>query len=291
MFDVIIGNPPYQEKKPEFRKSQRIWPFFTERSLDILSQDGYLSFIHPSGWRNIDGAFKKIQKKMLSKQFVYLEIHDVKDGEKTFGACTRYDWYIIRNSEPSDVTEIKSQDGLIYFYDISKWEFIPNGMLDEIFSLLAKDGEEKIVTKYTCKYSSSNTKIISPRKTDEFQYPCVTHVSCKNDLPSKVYYSSVSDPEFNIPKLIVGRLTSGVMEDFHSGIGTTQHTFCITTGDTYFISASIEELLKIKKVMKSKEFLDLMKFCDVGGIKDWYPRSVVRSLRKDFWKEFINDEI
>ena len=41
--------------------------------------------------------------------------------------------------------------------------------------------------------------------------------------------------------------------------------------------------------MQSKEFVELMKFCDVGGLKVTYNHRVIALFRKDFWKEFIDD--
>ena len=88
--------------------------------------------VHPSGWRNIDGAFKELQKLIRSKQVEYLEIHDEKDGIKTFGANTRYDFYCIKNSDYNgNLTTIKCQDGSVEIVDISDMEFIPNALFSK----------------------------------------------------------------------------------------------------------------------------------------------------------------
>ena len=55
-FDIVVGNPPYQEKKEGHSKSQEMWPFFVKSALKILKDDGTLALIHPPGWRNFGGG-------------------------------------------------------------------------------------------------------------------------------------------------------------------------------------------------------------------------------------------
>lgn len=55
-FDIVVGNPPYQEKKEGYKKSQETWPFFVEGALNILKDEGTLALIHPPGWRNFGGG-------------------------------------------------------------------------------------------------------------------------------------------------------------------------------------------------------------------------------------------
>ena len=96
-FDIVIGNPPYQTSNEGQTKTNPIWQFFVEKSIFILSEGGYLNMVHPSGWRNLDGKFKKVQKLMTSKQIQYVKFHTFKDGLKTFGAKINYDFYCLKN--------------------------------------------------------------------------------------------------------------------------------------------------------------------------------------------------
>ena len=45
-FDVIVGNPPYQD--PEGAKNIKIWLSFFEKCVDLLKDEGYLSYVTPT---------------------------------------------------------------------------------------------------------------------------------------------------------------------------------------------------------------------------------------------------
>ena len=50
-FDIIIGNPPYNEGGTKSHGKKNIYVAFVQESLRLLSPGGYLLFIHPSNWR------------------------------------------------------------------------------------------------------------------------------------------------------------------------------------------------------------------------------------------------
>lgn len=138
-FDIIVMNPPYQYRKEGNLKSKAIWQLFIFESFKWLKEDGYLLPVHPSGWRNPEGIFKKVQDLLKTKQMIYLEVHNVKDGIKTFKCSTTYDFYLLKNTDNNGFeTTIKCQDGTIERINIADYEFIPNGMFKEIFALIAK---------------------------------------------------------------------------------------------------------------------------------------------------------
>ena len=140
--DITVMNPPYMEQKEGNHKTQTLWDKFVIKTINNLTDSGYLVAVHPSGWRNIDGVFKDVQKLLRSRQMLYLEIHNEKDALKVFGAETRYDFYCLHNVSSSINTKIRCQDGSFERVDISKMEFIPNGMFKTFQKLLSKNGEE-----------------------------------------------------------------------------------------------------------------------------------------------------
>ena len=52
VFDVIMGNPPFNPPKGETGSSgNHIWANFVMKSYSLLKEDGYLLFVHPPGWK------------------------------------------------------------------------------------------------------------------------------------------------------------------------------------------------------------------------------------------------
>ena len=50
-FDVIIGNPPFSNLSTERSNGNTCWSKFVDKLLTLLQDSGYLSLIHPPGWR------------------------------------------------------------------------------------------------------------------------------------------------------------------------------------------------------------------------------------------------
>ena len=279
-FDVIIGNPPYQELKPGYKKSKAIWNDFVDKSIDLLDEFGYLNFVHPSGWRNQKGKWDKLQKKMLSRNITYLEIHDVENGKKTFGAATRYDWYVLQNKNYDGKTEIKCQDGALIEFDMSGLSFIPNGKFSDIFSLFAKPGEEKVKLISDSSYHTQRD-FMKLEKSAINKFPCVMNIG-KDDVVSKIWWSDTNkNGHFGEKKVIFGRFGENVYIDTSGEYGLCQ--------DARGIVDDEETLPKVKKAMQSKRFVELMKNCDVGGLGTIYNHRIIALFRKDFWKEFIDE--
>jgi hypothetical protein len=279
-FDIIIGNPPYQEQKPGFKKTQPIWNIFVKKSINILNDDGYLVLIHPSGWRNVDGIFKDVQNLLKSRKILELHIHNEKDGIKVFGADTRYDFYCLKNEIVNDFkSKIRCQDGNIEEANLSKLEFIPNGGFFEISSLMGDIDDEKVNILHS--YSSYETRKswISKNKDDIFKYPVVYTVPKGDTL--NLMYSSINDRgHFGYTKLIWsnGRIISvGSVIDTNGDYGLTQFSYAIVD--------DIENLNNIKKAFDSDKFRKIMELSAVGDMS--INRKVIATFRKDFWKEFI----
>ena len=279
-FDISVMNPPYQMRKEGNKKTQPLWHLFVEKTIESdLVDDGYLCAVHPSGWRSIKGRFKKTQIKMLSNQINYLEIHDADDGKKTFGATTRYDFYCLKKTTPKHKTKIVGQDGKIERVDISKMEFIPNGMFKEVISLIAKGGEESVQIINNSMYHHTRPHM-SKIQDNQFRYPCVANINTKGEI-GNVYYSMRNDRgHFGISKIIVGRFGINVFIDELGEFGLTE--------DGTGIVDTVENLKRIKIVLKNKRFLELNRMTDVAGLRDVpLNHKIIATFRKDFWGKFI----
>ena len=94
-YDIIIDNPPYNSGTKN--TGNTIYQEFIKKFINQYNK--YFSFINPPCWRKPNtqkcrnyGLYDLMTK---DNHLTYLEIHNAKDGMKTFNAGTRYDWYII----------------------------------------------------------------------------------------------------------------------------------------------------------------------------------------------------
>jgi len=69
-FDIIIGNPPYNEGGTKSHGKKNIYVAFVQESLRLLTPGGYLLFIHPSNWRTP----KKIKATGVDLNDVYTNL-------------------------------------------------------------------------------------------------------------------------------------------------------------------------------------------------------------------------
>jgi hypothetical protein len=279
-FDIVVMNPPYQEQKEGFKKTQPLWHKFVIKSIEKnLVENGYLVAVHPSGWRNVSGVFKKTQNLIKSKELIYLEQHTFQDGIKTFGAKTDYDFYCLRNINNNNfITKIKCQDGSVARTNISDDEYIPNGKFKELKKLYAKNGEERVNILYSRSNYGTDKKNVSKEQTEEYKYPCVYTTTTNNKV--NFWYSNINNNgHFNIAKVFWSNGYSPTVHvDENGKYGLTQFSYGIVDEVNY--------LHKIKKALDSPEFKKIMRPVD-DGCTHQYNRKVIAMFRKDFWKEFI----
>lgn len=279
-FNVIVMNPPYNTGSDNKGSAHVLWNKFVVKSINqVLINDGYLVAVHPDGWRALDGGFKSVQKLLKSRELIYLEMHNEKDGIKTFGAETTYDFYCLKNSDNKGViTKVKTQENNLLEINLSSWEFIPNGMFDEFEKLITLNDNEKVNLLYTCNYHTQKD-YISKIKDDKHIYPVVYTTNKAGELNCR--WSSRNDKGcFGIPKIIWsnGRASSPVI-DINGDYMQTQFA--------YSIIDEPKNLNNIKKAMESDKFKKLMYYSG-GKLGHRYNRKVISTFRKDFWKEFVN---
>lgn len=280
-FDVIVMNPPYQTLKEGNRKSQPLWDKFVIKTISQLVEDGYLVAVHPDGWRNIGTMFSDVRNILRSKQLLFLEVHNTDDGIKTFGANTTYDFYCLHNVPNTMFTKIKCMDGTTQRADISKMEFIPNGMFKEFEKLLAKGDEEKVLILHSFSDYETRKPHVSKEQTEEFKHP-VVYVTYKDGSVNFMYSNTQEKGHFGIPKVIWsnGGATTPIIDE-NGDYALTQFSYAIVDEP--------KNLPFIQKAMLTSEFMKLMSFADgVTGVgRHRYNKKAISLFRKDFWKEFL----
>jgi hypothetical protein len=220
-----------------------------------------------------------VKNILLSKQMEYLEIHNEKDGLRTFGANTRYDWYILKNSDRTKnyKTCVRFEDGSVEQIDLCQLPFIPNHSFDRIKSLIATEGEERVTVLHSQSAYETRKPYINKTKTKKFKYPLISRVRVGLDFDE--YWSSTNqNGHFDIPKLVFSlEGATGAYLDIDGTYGLTQFSWAIVD--------DVENLTQMKKVFDSSVFRELMTATTLKG--NVFNYKIIALFRKDFWKDFL----
>tara|TARA_B100000963_G_scaffold361920_1_gene400892 strand:+ start:2294 stop:6442 length:4149 start_codon:yes stop_codon:yes gene_type:complete len=281
-FDAVIGNPPYNSSG-DTGTGNTIWQDFTKVSLNkLLKKNGFLLYVHPPGWRKPNtkkGKFYGLYKLMTQEnQMLYLSIHGIKDGQKTFNCGTRYDWYVIQNKSNYTTTIVNDEKNNNIVIDMNNFDWLPNYNIDTIQSILAKENEEKCPIIYNRSNYGSDKKYTQKDKTNEFKYPII-HTIPKTGI--RYIYSNCNDKgHFGISKVIFGQSNcENPYIDMTGKYGMSEHSMAIKV-------SSSEESKNIEKCLKSENFNNkVLNSCLWSNFMiDW---RLFTYFKKDFWKEFI----
>jgi hypothetical protein len=281
-FDAVIGNPPYNGSG-SVGTGNTLWQKFTTMALNSwIVKDGLLLFVHPSGWRKPDskrGRYLNMFNLMTNdNQMVYLEIHGLKDGLKTFKCGTRYDWYLIEKRKRHKNTVVVDEDNNREEIDMGVYEWLPNSNIQKIKSILANDEDIRCNIIYSTPYHSVLKKQMSSIKNEEFKYSCI-HTTPKTG--PRIMYSNVNNKgHFGISKVIFG--DSGISNpiiDMSGNYGMTEHSMGIQV-------ETLDEANNVSNAIRTEKFKDVIRSCSFSTYQlDW---RMFKEFKYDFWKEFIN---
>jgi hypothetical protein len=277
-FDAIIGNPPYNSGN--IGTGNSVWQHFVTNSLENwLNKNGYLCFVHPSGWRKPcyeKSQLKKLYDLMVRKnQMLYLEIHGSKDGKKTFKKGTRYDWYVIKKNNNNKIKTIIIDEKYNKIeLDLSELKWLPNYDINNVLKIIANNHEKKLDILMNSSYHATRDHM-SSTKNSTYKYPCI-HSTPKSGTRYK--YSKINNKgHFKIPKIIFGE--SGINNsiiDFTGEYGMTQGAMAILSND-------IEELKNIKTAIESNKFQNIIRSCIFGNFR--IDCNIFKDIKQNFWKD------
>lgn len=274
-FDVVIGNPPYNDDSGNKGKSHILWDKFLVKSIEICKDNGIVCLITPSLWRKPKNNLFEIFK---NNNLIYLEIHGFNDGEKTFRVETRFDWYIIKKEQYQGKTEIKDENGEVFFVNINNYEWLPNCNYDLINNIIAKENDEKCQVIHDRTNYGADKKWVQREKDDVFKYPCVYSVNRENE-PKLVWSSTNQNGHFGIPKVIFGSGRTGFYIDKEGQYGLTQWA----TG----VVDKPENLKEIAEFLNSDKFKPILKATSMS--KEEINSKILKLFKKDFYK--VGDSI
>lgn len=109
-FDVVIGNPPYQN--PGKSKGQKLWYKFIFKCSDLVKEDGYLAMVTPTSW--IRGGVNHGKAGVLKDIFgvKQLVIASFRDITKTYFPRIGIEigWWVMQNKLITEKTKFILKD-------------------------------------------------------------------------------------------------------------------------------------------------------------------------------------
>lgn len=125
LFDVIVGNPPYQGVKSTggvAGKPPTIWTKFVLLADTLLKDDGVMVMVHPAQYRKPGHPVQEV----IYRNNRQLHIYNNAEAMYTFGASTRYDWYVLDRTYTGP-TRVYFEDGSVHDIQLEPGTFLPNG--------------------------------------------------------------------------------------------------------------------------------------------------------------------
>ena len=208
-FDVVVMNPPYN--KPVHKDGRKggyggrsLWDKFLEMAIDDLVKDhGHLVSVNPSAWRKPESDRSKtlFSKLCHENHMQYLEIHSKADGNKAFGASTRFDFFCIQKIQNDALTVIQDEKGGKHSVDLNRRGWLPNFELELFDKLMASEGEETCEVIFSRSAYGSDKKNISTEQSNLFPYSVVHSMTLKGI--KYIYSSKNTSGHFGQPKVIL----------------------------------------------------------------------------------------
>jgi hypothetical protein len=234
-FDVVVMNPPYN--KPVHKKGRKggyggrtLWDKFLKTAIDDIVEDGgYLVSVNPSAWRKPESPRSQTLFKKLTHEnnMTHLSIHSKKDGQETFGASTRYDYFCVHKSSEVGLTLVIDEERVESAIGLNDHLWLPNYFFGAFGDLLAAEEEKKCEVIFSASKYETRKKWVSTQQTDEYQYPVVHNMTLKG--PGYVYSSSNDRGHFGIPKVILSfnEKQQCPINDYKGEFGMSQIAFGI----------------------------------------------------------------
>jgi tRNA1(Val) A37 N6-methylase TrmN6 len=145
-FDVVIGNPPYQDGDRE-DQANKLWPQFVKKAYDLVKDNGHVAMITPNGWmqptadigkgtgKNALSIFNDIFKK---NNLIVANVDSDNIRETHFkGVGSTFSYYLFQKAPYSGSTEFITPTGGV-LVDISKIDSLPKVTSKESLSIVKK---------------------------------------------------------------------------------------------------------------------------------------------------------
>lgn len=202
-FDVVIGNPPYQDPDNDKRM---LWNAFADKAIEVTKKDGYIALVTPATWirakTNIHNSYRLLEDLQVEKAVVY-----AKDDTPFAGIGSTISYHITKNTERTDPTPIyygewsKGTEQFIRDIDIKDEKIWPGELTPQNLAIHDKLVPfPKIEFVKSCEFHNQTLKgkkLVSDIKSEEFPY--THHVSAAITRYTSKKFSRYHDWKVMVP--------------------------------------------------------------------------------------------
>lgn len=270
-FDIVIGNPPYQEDNGKSVGGKSIWHKFVSLAFDSCKDGGYVSLVHPGSWRGGSGMFKEVKSLLTKYNTSYINMNSKPQGEKVFGAGTSFDYYVSQKV-------ITDNDTILVGFDkdetlttnLKDWGYVPASQFNLGRKLIAKAGQEKQELLHD--WAAYDSRTLKEEQSAEYCHPILYRL--RQDGPRIMYTNTTEPGHFGVSKVVMCTGGTSVINDKEGKYGLSQFCYAFVCepdecDDLYNFITSLE----VKAFFKENQ----------TGI-DFYDRKILANFVKDFWK-------
>jgi hypothetical protein len=271
-FDVIIGNPPYQQV--DGSGDNKLYLYFTKKATNLLNDAKHLMFITPKNIMNYIFHQKK-NRNIIDKSFFiqYLNIDTPKKYFKNVGS--NFCYFILENTileeynvdiEYIDLNKVSKTN---YYY--IKGKEVPFNTFNPLFESIL----HKMTTGDTFGFKTMKTeknkelrirktqvskRIVMKKRIEKFIYPVIDKLN-KNYPSGLLYYYDKKMKDMNSKKIIVSK------------VGHLYPTFdcetCISDNLLYMIIDSKLSHESFLSIVNSQLFTRMCKLYVNSGMDEW----------------------
>lgn len=154
-FDVVIGNPPYQDSS-NAAKNVKLWPKFIKRSIELLKPNGFISLITPDSWAKFDSLQSRRQRNSIINE---IDLQAVVSSDESFSVGVSIArWFGVKRKYSNSTSAYGVEHDFSQGPHLSDSDLIAKSIYDKVKSFkslkfVASNGHIK---SDDCKESSGN---------------------------------------------------------------------------------------------------------------------------------------
>lgn len=224
-FDVIVGNPPYQENSQKGKSKgggrggdKNLYSKFISKSFSLLSQNGFLFFLVPPSI---------LSPKNTNRDIILSETNNLKlikffDKNPFPNVNTNVCYFLLKKGETKQPTKVLFKNNELHTILGINQIFPSNfdSLTLSIFSKFFTKDSQKFEVHRDCSLHTQNKKLFSKEQTITHNYPVYSG--------SKTVFTSTEPKNLTIPKIVISR--SGYYKPILDlgTKGTTESNFFVT---------------------------------------------------------------